>query len=176
RDRAYRGLRDEFPCWEDVLNAKPRSIARAIHSGGLANQKAERIREILRWIKGRYGKLSLASLKEAGSDKIKETIGELKGIGPKTVHCLLLFGLGRKAFPVDTHILRIGKRMGFIPEEMDAEKAHRWMEPLIPEGKSLSLHLNLIRLGRHICKAKSPQCTACFLAKECSWPASLSNR
>ena len=173
RDRAYRSLRDEFPRWEDVLNAKTRSIVRAIHPGGLANQKAERIQEVLRWIKGRYGKLSLDPLKEAGSDEIKETIGGLKGVGPKTVHCLLLFGLGREAFPVDTHILRIGKRIGFIPEEMDAEEAHRWMAPLVPAGKSLSLHLNLIRFGRQVCKAKSPQCVTCFLAEECPWPAGL---
>ena len=90
------------------------------------------------------------------SEEIKKTMGALKGIGPKTLHCLLLFGLGREAFPVDTHILRIGKRLGFIPEQMNAEKAHQWMVPLIPKKKSLSLHLNLIRFGRSICKAKSP--------------------
>jgi endonuclease-3 len=85
------------------------------------------------------------------SEEIRKTMGTLKGIGPKTLHCLLLFGLGREAFPVDTHILRIGKRFGFIPERMDAEKAHFWMIHLIPKEKSLSLHLNLLRLGRTVC-------------------------
>ncbi len=167
RDRAYQRLKSRFPRWESILEAKTRSIVSAIRPGGLAEQKARRIKEILRWIKKREGRLSLSFLKEMDSEEIKKLVGGLNGIGPKTVHCLILFGLGRDAFPVDTHILRIGKRIGFIPEKMDAVKAHAWMVPLIPKGKSLSLHLNLIRLGRTICRAKSPRCADCLLAEEC---------
>jgi len=167
RDKAFQRLKTRFPHWEDVLGGKTKWIVSAIRPGGLAEQKARRIHEILRWIKEREGRLSLSFLKRMDSEKIKETIGALKGIGPKTLHCLLLFGLRREAFPVDTHILRIGKRLGFIPDGMDAEKAHSWMVPLIPKGKSLSLHLNLIRFGREICRARNPQCGVCFLTNEC---------
>jgi endonuclease-3 len=156
-----------FPHWEGILETKTKSIVSAIRPGGLAEQKARRIREILHWIKEREGKLSLLFLKTMGSEEIKKTLGALKGIGPKTLHCLLLFGLGRDAFPIDTHILRIGKRLGLIPEGMNAEKAHPWMVPLIPKERSLSLHLNLIRFGREVCKARNPQCNACFLNQEC---------
>ena len=167
RDRAYRRLKSRFPRWEDVLEGKTRSVVSAIRPGGLAEQKARRIREILHWIKEREGRLSLFFLKKMDDEEIKKMIGGLKGIGPKTLHCLLLFGLGKEAFPVDTHVLRIGKRLGFIPERMDAEKAHQWMAPLIPKGKSLSLHLNLIRFGRSVCKAKKPSCDACFVSDGC---------
>lgn len=167
REKAYERLKNRFPRWEHVLEAKPKALISAIRPGGLANQKARRIREILRWLEGRGGRLSLAFLKKMSSEEIQKTIGGLKGIGPKTVHCLLLFGMGREAFPVDTHILRVGKRLGFIPERLNAEEAHRWMALLVPKGKSLSLHLNLIRFGRSICKAKNPQCDNCFLSKEC---------
>jgi len=167
RDRAYQRLKTRFPRWEDVLEAKMNGIVSAIRQGGLARQKAKRIREILHWIKRQQGKLSLSFLRKMDSEEIKKTIGTLKGIGPKTVHCLLLFGLRREAFPVDTHILRIGKRLGFIPEGMDAENAHLWMGPLIPKKRSLSLHLNLIRFGRSVCKAKNPACNICFLSGEC---------
>jgi len=167
RDRAYERLKSRFPRWGDVLNAKTETIISAIRPGGLAAQKAGRIQEILRWIKKREKKLSLSFLKRMDSEEIKKLIGGLRGIGPKTVHCLLLFGLERDAFPVDTHILRIGKRIGFIPGTVDAVKAHPWMVLLIPKGKSLSLHLNLIRFGREICRAKHPQCEECFLAEEC---------
>jgi endonuclease-3 len=68
---------------------------------------------------------------------------------------------------VDTHIHRIGKRLGIIPEWMDADKAHEWMRPLIPKKKSLSLHLNLIRFGRSVCTAREPLCNVCFLSGEC---------
>jgi endonuclease-3 len=160
-------LKARFPRWEDVLEAKTRSIVSAIRPGGLAEQKARRIHEILHWIKKREGSMSLAFLKQMGYEEIKNTIGALKGIGPKTLHCLLLFGLGREAFPVDTHILRVGKRLGFFPEWMGAEKAHPWIVPFLPTRKSLSLHVNLIRFGRSICKARRPRCDVCFLKKEC---------
>ena len=168
RDRAYQRLKTRFPRWEDALEAKTKSVVSAIRPGGLAEQKARRIHDILHWIKKWQGRPSLSFLKKMDSEDIKKTMGVLKGIGPKTIHCLLLFGLGREAFPVDTHVLRVGKRLGLIPEGMDAKKAHSWMVPLIPKKKSLSLHLNLIRFGRSICKAKNPLCGICFLNKECS--------
>ena len=173
RDLAYERLRTRFPLWEDIPGAKKGEIARAIRPGGLANQKAKRIRDLLQWIKDREGGFGLLSLRKMGSQEIEETFGALKGIGPKTLACLLLFGLGREAFPVDTHILRIGKRLGFIPERLDAEKAHPWMVPLVPKGKSLSLHLNLIRFGRSICKAQHPKCNSCFLRKDCLFDCGL---
>jgi endonuclease III len=167
RDRAYQGLKKNFPQWDRVLRSDVRKLVQAIRPGGLAQQKARRIKEILTWIEKQYGELSLITLNRMNSEEIKAALGRLKGVGPKTIHCLLLFGLGREAFPVDTHILRVGKRLGFIPEKMDAEKAHSWMAPLVPEGKSLSLHINLIRLGRSLCKANHPRCADCFLRKEC---------
>jgi endonuclease-3 len=167
RDRAYQRLKNQFPRWEDILNGKRRAVVEALRPGGLARQKAKRIVDILQWLRKREGKVSLAFLKRMGEEEIKETLGGLKGIGPKTVHCLLLFGLGREAFPVDTHILRVGKRLGFIPQGIDAEKAHAWMVPLVPKGKSLPLHINLIRHGRSVCKAKKPQCADCVVKNEC---------
>jgi endonuclease-3 len=175
RDLAYERLRTRFPHWGDIPRAKKGEIARAIRPGGLANQKAKRIRDLLQWIKDQQGGFGLLSLRKMGSEEIEETLGALKGIGPKTLACLLLFGLGREAFPVDTHILRIGRRLGFIPERLDAEKAHSWMVPLVPKGKSLSLHLNLIRFGRSICKARHPKCDSCFLRRECFFDCGLRN-
>jgi endonuclease-3 len=167
RDRAYWRLKSKFPRWGDVLKGKREVVVEALRPGGLAGQKAKRIMDILQWLRKREGKVSLTFLKRMGEEEIKETLGGLKGIGPKTVHCLLLFGLGREAFPVDTHILRVGKRLGFIPQEIDAEKAHSWMDPLVPKGKALSLHINLIRHGRSLCKPKNPRCTDCFLKEKC---------
>ena len=167
RDQAYQRLKSQFPRWDDILTGKRRALVEALRPGGLARQKAKRIIDILHWLKKREGKLSLAFLKEMDSEEVKETLGSLKGVGPKTVHCLLLFGLGREAFPVDTHILRVGKRLGFIPKEMDAEEAHLWMIPLVPKGKALSLHINLIRHGRLACRPNRPRCSGCFLTNMC---------
>ncbi len=165
RDQAYQRLKTFFPTWEEVLRAPYSRVVQALRPGGLAHQKAKRIRKILRWIKREKGRLSLSFLRKMDSEQLRRTMGSLEGIGPKTLHCLLLFGLGREAFPVDTHILRVGKRLGFIPKEMGSEKSHPWLAPLIPKGKSLSLHLNLLRFGREICKARNPLCNICFLKR-----------
>jgi endonuclease-3 len=169
-DLAFEKLKKGFPRWEDVLASDLKPVARAIRSGGLAQQKAKRIREILRWLKKKHGSLSLDFVKKMDSKTIIGTLSQLKGVGPKTLHCLLLFGLGRDEFPVDTHILRIGKRLGFIPDRMNADQAHSWMAPLVPDRKSLSLHINLIRFGRSVCKAITPQCKRCFLRGDCLHP------
>ena len=169
-DLAFEKLKRVFPLWEDVLESDLEKVVRTIQSGGLARQKAKRIREILRWLRKKHGRLNLDFLKRMGSETIERTLGQLKGVGPKTIHCLLLFGLGREAFPVDTHILRIGKRLGFIPERMNGDHAHPWMAPLVPGRRSLSLHVNLIRFGRLICKATRPHCVRCFLRRECLHP------
>lgn len=167
RDLAYQRLKDRFPRWEDILNGTRRRVIEALRPGGLARQKATRIINLLHWLRKREGKVSLAFLKRMGEEEIKEVLSGLKGIGPKTVHCLLLFGLGREAFPVDTHILRVGKRLGFIPQGLDAIKAHSWMVPLVPQGKALALHVNLIRHGRSVCKARNPRCHDCVVQDEC---------
>ncbi len=160
-------MKKDFPRWKDLLDARISTIIQAIRPGGLAGRKATRIQEILRWIKKRYGRLTLFPLEKVASEEIKKTLGDLKGIGPKTLHCLLLFGFNREAFPIDTHILRVGTRLGLIPDNFGLEKAHQWMEPFIPKGKSLSLHLNLIHFGRMICTARVPKCPVCFLKNEC---------
>jgi endonuclease-3 len=169
RDRAFQRLKTRFPSWEDLAKARPGVVVQTLRPGGLAKQKTRRIFNLFQWMREQEAGLSLAFLKGMSSEKIKKTLGSLKGIGPKTVHCLLLFGMGREAFPVDTHIHRVGKRLGFIPERMNAGEAHQWMAPLVAKGKSLSLHLNLIKLGRSICKAKNPQCSDCFLKRQCSY-------
>jgi endonuclease-3 len=74
---------------------------------------------------------------------------------------------GVPAFPVDTHILRVGKRLGLIPEDADANAAHEVMGELVPKEKYVSFHINLIRLGRELCRPKSPKCETCPARKHC---------
>ena len=166
-ERAYASLRERFPRWEDVMKAPSRSIAAAIRSGGLANQKSRRIKRILRWVKDQFGELSLRSLHQKTDVEIRELLAPLPGIGPKTVHVLMAFALNRDAFPVDTHVHRVTRRLGLIAANATAEKAHALMAPLVPQGRAYSLHVNLIRLGRQLCHPRNPECTPCPLLREC---------
>ena len=103
-------------------------------------------------------------------DDAKAWLTQIKGIGPKTAAIILLFSLGMPDFPVDTHVHRVTRRLGLVPEAADAVKTFRMMAPLVPDGKSYSLHMNLIRLGRTVCTARSPKCLHCPLYAHCRWP------
>jgi endonuclease-3 len=167
RDRAYASLRERFPRWSDVLLASDRAVAKAIAVGGLANQKSKRIRRILSRIRAEHGGLDLGFLKRWGNARVGEYLRSFVGVGEKTAACVLLFALGRKVFPVDTHIHRVSTRLGLLPDGSDAAAAHRRMGALVPARDSYSAHLNLIRHGREVCHARRPECGVCVLAALC---------
>jgi endonuclease-3 len=90
-------------------------------------------------------------------------------VGPKTAAIVLLFALGRPAFPVDTHVHRVARRLGLIPERTTREKAHELLEGLVPREIYYSFHLNLIAHGRAVCQARVPQCGVCVLREDCDY-------
>ena len=170
RDLAYEELRRRFPCWEDILKADLETIADTIKVGGLGQQKAGRIKNVLQWVQGHWGRMTLAPLCEMETEEAMGLLLKLKGVGPKTANCVLAFGCGKDAFPVDTHILRITKRLGLIHAQATAEKAHELLAQLVPDGKAIPLHRNLIRYGREQCRARQPRCGSCIFPELCTLP------
>src|SRR5207249_4156819 len=129
RDRAYAAMRRRFPTWDALAVADPLDLAGAIRPGGLANIKAPRLLAILREIREREGgSLDLAWMRRAPSAKVRDYLTSLPGVGPKTAACVLAFSLGRAALPVDTHVLRVARRLGFLDQRTGAAPAHDVME------------------------------------------------
>jgi len=102
----------------------------------------------------------------------REWLLNIPGVGPKTAAIVLLFALGRPAFPVDTHVHRVTRRLGLIPEKTTREKAHVLLEALVPPEIYYSFHLNLIAHGRSVCHARGPECVRCILQDHCARYAS----
>ena len=167
RDRAFTSLRLRFPDWAAVRDADTNSVIDAIRSAGLANQKGPRIQHVLREITTERGTLDLSFLKEMPLEDARGWLMKFKGVGPKTAAIVLLFSLGRPAFPVDTHIYRVTGRLGLRPDRMTVEEAHPYLEKLFPPNAYYAAHLNIIRLGREICAARKPNCPACPLRTKC---------
>ena len=167
RDKGYTQLKKEFPTWEDVLQADAAAVEATIKIVGLGNQKTETIKNFLTWLKAEYGELSLEFIRDMETDKALEFLCQHKGIGIKTASVTLSFACGREVFPVDTHILRISKRLGLIPPNCSAEKAHVELPAIVPKGKSYPFHMNLIYFGRQICNARKPLCEQCPLTQYC---------
>jgi endonuclease-3 len=168
RDRAFAAMRAAYPTWEALAEADPAELAAAIRPGGLSNIKAPRILAILGEIRRREGGPSdLGWMAKASDEEVNDYLRSLPGVGPKTVACVLAFSLGRPALPVDTHVFRVARRLGFFDERTNAARAHVAMESLVPAGIRVRMHVGLIRHGRTICKAGRPACEVCPLQDLC---------
>lgn len=169
RDMAWEALKAKYPTWEAVLKLSTQELAQAIRSAGLANQKSERILEILRWIKREFGELNIDFICEMPVKEALALFTQRKGIGIKTMSVVLAFACGRDIFPVDTHVHRLCRRLGFVPHNASAEKTHHLMQEKVPLGKAYSFHINLLKHGRQVCKAQNPLCWTCVVYDDCEY-------
>ncbi len=169
RDIAFAALRARFPTWETVRDAPLDAVIDAIRPAGLAPTKGPNIQAALRQITEERGELSLDFLATLPLEEARQWLTKLNGVGPKTAAIVLLFALGRPAFPVDTHVHRVTRRLGLIPENTSREKAHSLLESLIPPALYWTFHLNLIAHGRQVCHARQPACTECPLQTQCAY-------
>lgn len=166
--QAFAQLRQRFPTWSAVRDAPVEAIEDAIRTGGLAAQKAPRIQQILRAISDTVeGEPHLRFLEPLSDDEAAAWLMRLPGVGPKTAAIVLAFAMGRPVVPVDTHIFRVGWRLGLYPKSVGEAKAHDWMRPLVAPEDAYAYHVLVIRHGREVCTARSPRCTLCPLASLC---------
>ena len=184
RDVAYLALRERFPLWEDVRDAPVDEIEEAIRPGGISKVKSARIKAILRAIADTAPQhaptapadhapsaaehpLSLDWLASQPVPEAQAYLTSLPGVGRKTAACVLLFALGMRDVPVDTHVSRVGTRLGLFRPGAPFEEMHDTMLDLTPPGEELEFHLNLLRHGRRTCHARHPDCAGCALQKMC---------
>jgi endonuclease III len=168
-ERAFAQLKTRFPSWEQVADAPVGDVADAIRCGGIADQKARRIQQILAAIEEREGRIDLDRLRGLDDQTVESYLVSLPGVGPKTAACVLVFSMGRAAFPIDTHVHRVAARLGWIPPNTTADKAYRLLAPAVPADIRYDLHLALITHGRTICRAQRPRCGDCALRDLCAY-------
>lgn len=167
--RAFRNLKREYPKWELMLGEDPKRVAEIIRSGGLAGIKAARILDALEFIKRERGALNLDFLRGMDPDEAESWLGQMKGVGPKTRSIVLLFALGMPAFPVDTHIHRVTKRLGLIGPKTTRERAQSELAGLVPREEFYNFHINIIEHGRAVCQARKPKCSICKVSHICDY-------
>ncbi len=166
RDVAYFRLRDRFASWDEVRDAPVDAVEEAIRPGGISKVKSARIRDILAAISP-DGEVELPHLASMTVPDAQDYLCALPGVGRKTAACVLLFALGMRDVPVDTHVSRVGTRLGLFRPGAGFEEMHDEMLALTPRGAELELHLNLLRHGRRTCHARRPACGECALARMC---------
>ncbi|MEQ6342427.1 MAG: endonuclease III [Gammaproteobacteria bacterium] len=168
---SFRALKESFPTHLKIAEAPAEYIAQTIARGGLSNQKAKAIRNLLDAVVARFGEPSLEPLRAMSDKEAEDFLLSLPGVGKKIARCVLMYSLDRQVFPVDTHCWRIVRRLGWVrPTQKDRHCAPRDMDRLqskIPPELRYSLHVNMISLGREICTAGAPRCDECPLADWC---------
>lgn len=164
RDVAYLRLRDRFPSWAAVRDAPVAEVEEAIRPGGISKVKSQRIADILAAI---GDPLDLSWLADAPVAEGQAYLCSLPGVGRKTAACVLLFSFGLRDVPVDTHVSRVGTRLGLLRPGAGFDELHDAMLALTPRGAEWELHVNLLRHGRRTCAAQRPRCAECALARMC---------
>lgn len=167
--RAYDQLKKHYPTWEAVLDAPEDELGEAIKPSGFFRVKARRIQATLQEIQDRVGRLDLSHLESMSLGDATDWLVSLHGVGPKTASIVLLFCFGKATLPVDTHVWRLSKRLGLVPEATSRERAQQLLEGIIPSACIYSMNHNLIKHGREICLARTPKCQKCFLSPFCHY-------
>jgi len=175
RDRAFSQLQARFPTWDAVRSASQEALVDAVRPAGLAPTKAPRIQGALDRIVEERGEITLDFLSDMPLEDAREWLLGIPGVGPKTAAIVLLFSLGLPAFPVDTHVHRVTRRLGLIPTNTSREKAHELLEQLVPIKLYYSFHINLIEHGRAVCHSRQPECSACSLQDYCDYYTAASD-
>ena len=165
RDVAYLRLTKRFATWAEVRDAPVEGVEEAIRPGGLAPTKAVRIQEILRAL----GDDDLSELEYEPLDEARRRLTELPGVGRKTAACVLMFSFGRPDIPVDTHVFRVGGRLGLFRPGGSLEEAHDELLRLVDPEDAYEFHVSLIRHGRRTCTARNPRCLECPLLSICPY-------
>jgi endonuclease-3 len=164
RDVAFLGLRKRFDSWAEVRDAPNAEVELAIRPGGISKVKSLRIQAILRELDDPP---SIDHLAHASVEQGRAELTALPGVGRKTAACVLLFAYGKRDVPVDTHVSRVGTRLGLFRAGAPFDELHDTMLEITPPGEELEFHVNLLRHGRRTCHARRPACAECALLRMC---------
>jgi endonuclease-3 len=165
--RAYQSLRSAFSTWNDVLDADVEEVAEAIRCGGLADQKAPTIQRALGAIKDRDSCFGGDVLDDLDDEAAMAWLQGIRGVGQKTAACVLLFDLERDVLPVDTHVHRLSRRLGLVPDSAPAGRTQLLLEEQIAPEDRYAAHVLFITHGRVTCHARKPNCRTCDLNDLC---------
>lgn len=164
----YKNLKASLPEWDHACNGHHRAIAELLHSSGLASKRSTYIVNALRRIRADFGSCDLNHAGEMDDSDLEVYLSSLPGVSAKVAKCVMLFGFERSVLPVDTHVFRIAKRLGWVDRNR-ADQCHVELESLVPSWRRYSFHVNCISHGRTTCRPAHPFCQTCCIRSYCCY-------
>jgi endonuclease III len=166
--RTYKELANAFPGWEGLAEAPTSHVEEMIRAGGLFRRKARQLKAALARVVADAGRPTLDFLREWDDQRVYQYLTSLPGVSRKTALCIMMYSLGRAVFPVDTHVWRVARRLGWtVPRPKPAQAQERDLEAMVPPGLRYTLHVNMVAHGRMTCLTYWPKCATCVLAYVC---------
>lgn len=152
-----------WPTAADLAGADPAELEEVIRSTGFFRSKAKSLIGMATRLVEVYG----GEVPGAMDDLVS-----LPGVGRKTANVVRSVALGLPGLPVDTHVLRLSKRLALTEaltpaQQSDAVAVERALNPMVPQGERGEFSLRLILHGRRVCFARKPNCGGCVLAGFC---------
>jgi len=166
--RAYSNLKRKYARWRDLLRASPGEVFQLIKHAGLGRKKAIALKRIVSILEKRSN-FSLSYLKDFQAAEAIKELTTLPGVGVKSAKCVLMYSFKKPVFPVDTHVFKIMRRVGFLGSDCSLSCADKYLERVVPDNMKYDLHVNLVALGRKVCVAKRPKCEECCVRKYCNY-------
>ncbi len=164
---AFENLSKKFPITPEALSkAQVSEIEEALKVAGLYRNKARTIKKLAKIVMEKFNG-SLDFIHEIPFEEARKTLIELPGVGPKTADVLLLFRAKKPTIPIDTHIKRVSKRLGFANPNADYEEIRESLQRLYNPKDYFEVHILLIMLGRKYCRARNPKCQECPVNRLC---------
>ena len=168
-ERVFEKLKHAAPSWNDVHRMRLSRLKTLIKDAGLSGQKAPRIKAILARLWSEFGEVTLDCLRNMKTGDAEAYLTSLPGVQKKTAKCVLMYSLHRRVLPVDTHVLRVARRLGFIENRVIGDAVHESLERIFQPALRYRFHVNAVAHGRAICLANNPRCSGCMLTAHCDY-------
>jgi endonuclease-3 len=164
----YELLKREFPSWEQILHHPPMRLRILLKPIGLSSKRAQQIRSSLRKIKRDLGSCDLSALRQLGDHKLHTYLTSLPGVSEKVAKCVMLYTFDRQVLPVDTHVHRVSRRLGWVNRKR-ADQCHKELESLVAPRLRYDFHVDCVAHGKTICRASKPLCERCAIRRDCQF-------
>jgi len=168
-ERVYDRLKLTAPQWQTVRKMPLNRLRSLIADAGLSNQKAPRIKAILRRLLEDFGEVTLSRLAGWRTPRAEAYLKSLPGVDTKTAKCVLMYSLNRQVLPIDTHVWRVAIRLGILSSATPRHLIHEELEKVVPARLRYGFHVNAIAHGRTLCRALVARCESCPLRRLCDF-------
>jgi len=171
-ERAIAQLRERIPLAADAVLALPESeLALLIRPVGYFNVKARRLRAFCAAFLAAGGESSLSMVE---TDRLRDLLLGIHGVGPETADDMLLYAFERPVFVIDAYTRRLFERLGVLGGGESYETLRMGFEQALDPDPALfnEYHALIVHHAKHVCRARAPRCDTCCLAADCPQPGS----